>query len=96
MQNSFCAREEKECEGVDFHGTYVPALSVGNVLRVAPYDMFSGNDSSCKYEPLISTKIFLWFNVRTFKARFYCGVMHVPTTETGMRFLSIKIIHFWG
>jgi len=51
MQNSFCAREEKECEGVDFYGTYVPALSVGNVLRVGPYDMFSGNDSSCAMQP---------------------------------------------
>ena len=45
MQNSFCAREEKEHEGEDFYGTYVPALSVGNVLRVAPYDVFSGIDS---------------------------------------------------
>ena len=42
-------REEKEREGEGFYRTYVPALSVGNVLRVAPYDMFSGNDSSCSF-----------------------------------------------
>ena len=40
MQNSVLREREKEHEGEDFYGTYVPELSVGNVLRVAPTTCF--------------------------------------------------------
>ena len=42
MQNSVLREREKEHEGEDFYGTYVPELSVGNVLRVAPTTCFLG------------------------------------------------------
>jgi hypothetical protein len=37
MQNSVFRGREKEHEGEDIYGSFVPAPSVGNVLRVAPY-----------------------------------------------------------
>ena len=39
-KDSFSAREEKEREGEDLYGTFVPAQSVENVLRVAPTTCF--------------------------------------------------------
>jgi len=42
MQNSFCAREEKEHEGEDFYVSFVPVPSVETVLRVAPTVAFFG------------------------------------------------------
>ena len=36
MQNSFCAREEKEHEGEDFYRSHVPTPYVENVWTVEP------------------------------------------------------------
>jgi hypothetical protein len=41
-----CARDKKSMQGEDFYVTFVPEPSVENVLRVAPYDVFSGIESS--------------------------------------------------